>query len=172
MSVELERPIPLLGVAEDKIGEKLLVHSPGKSLTLTTIGKVYRIPSIIPQFLILQLCFHYQYNDGGPHLRHQASVEGLLELLPVAVDPNQLGQATSIFSRVVSRYEPPQASFGKYKHITLRVFHDSVISKGSFLRHFILFVDAELHHGQDHLELNFPKPYLALTILILGARNS
>ena len=91
---------------------------------------------------------------ASPHHRHQSSLQAVLEFSStVVLQPDQLNQATSIFTQIISRYEPTEADVRSYKFITLlRVVHESVVSKDNFLRYFILFIDAELHltsHTRD-----------------------
>ncbi|KAL6247174.1 hypothetical protein RBB50_005517 [Rhinocladiella similis] len=78
---------------------------------------------------------------------HPQSSEGLLDMSPPpALTPDQHSQATAIFNQIVSRYEPLQASrtSPSYKFITLlRTFHESVVSKDSFLYHFFSFIDEQ-----------------------------
>jgi hypothetical protein len=92
---------------------------------------------------------------ASPHHRHQSSLEAILDFsLPQPLETDQRNKATDIFDRIVARYEPSQADGKGYKRITLlRVAHDSVISRDSFLRYFFLFVENELRQEEDESEL-------------------
>jgi lipopolysaccharide export LptBFGC system permease protein LptF len=93
---------------------------------------------------------------ASPHHRHQSSLEGVLDFSsPQPLQPDQRNRATDIFNQIVAQYEPSQTDSKGYKRITLlRVVHDSVISRDNFLSCFFLFVENELHQGDDVSELS------------------
>ncbi|OAP61038.1 hypothetical protein AYL99_06042 [Fonsecaea erecta] len=88
---------------------------------------------------------------AAPLHRHQSSLQGFVDFSSSTVlTPDQCSRATKIFNQLVSRYESIQDERTAYKYITLlRTVYESVVSKGHFLSHFFLFIDAELRYGQD-----------------------
>jgi hypothetical protein len=88
---------------------------------------------------------------ASPHHRHQSSLEGVIDFAsPQCLEPDQRNRATDLFNQIVAHCEPSQTENNEYKRVTLiRVAHEYVISRDSFLACFFLYIEQELHPGEN-----------------------
>ncbi|RLL93285.1 hypothetical protein CFD26_100688 [Aspergillus turcosus] len=91
---------------------------------------------------------------ASPLHRHRSSLEDVILPATKSMNPQEQNQATSIFTRIVTHFEPSQTIKDRYKPITLITLLETEISeKSDFLRLFFEFIGKNLFTKEGEEEI-------------------